>query len=374
MAVDETMLVTIEAIYDAALEPSRWPDALNSLAGLFRSQAATFWVLGGGKTPQLNKFTYINFDSAFIREYMDGMALKDPTVQYLLSHPDASIIHDGQYLNEREIDNHPYYDWHLRHTDTRYRLLGKISPGPGLQAGVALHRTRKSGRYEPFDLALFNCVYPHLQRSLMIAFRMGTLDAGYQAMADLLNREHVAMLFLDARGHMIHHNAKLEVVTQADDGIRLDSDGLVLADPGCDQHLNHMIAMALPKRASRRHGGVMQVARPSGRRPYQVSVTPVPESKAELSISPPVLCITISDPADDYADALSCVKTTFGLTSAEGRLACLLASGEELSLAAKRLGIQYETARTRLADIFRKTQTHRQGELVSLLLSAIKML
>ncbi len=47
----------------------------------------------------------------------------------------------------------------------------------------------------------------------------------------------------------------------------------------------------------------------------------------------------------------------------------LLAAGDELRVAATRLGIGYGTARARLADIFRKTDTHRQGELIKLLLT-----
>lgn len=370
---DETILVTIDAIYDAALDPSRWPAALTALAGFMGSQAATFWVLGGGREPGLSEFAYINFDSAFIREYLDGMANEDPTVQFLLSHPNDSVIHDGQYLSERDIDKHHYYDWHFKNTDARYRLLGQIRPAPAIQAGVALHRTRKAGRFDSADLALFQSVYPHLQRSLTIGFRLGTLGVRYQTMSDLLDRERIAMLLLDSRGLPLHHNAKLEALVKAADGIGMDSSGLVLADAGSDQYLSHLIEMACPTRSGRRMSGFMQVTRPSGKRAYQLFVTPVADVKTELTVWAPAVCVGITDPADDLSDALPRIKEAFGLTTAEGHLACLLAAGEDLRASAERLGIQYETARARLTDIFEKTATHRQGELVSLLLTTIMM-
>jgi DNA-binding CsgD family transcriptional regulator len=59
----------------------------------------------------------------------------------------------------------------------------------------------------------------------------------------------------------------------------------------------------------------------------------------------------------------------FGLTEAEARLADVLAAGEDLRAAALKLRITYGTARTRLAEIFQKTNTHRQAELVTLLLT-----
>ena len=50
-------------------------------------------------------------------------------------------------------------------------------------------------------------------------------------------------------------------------------------------------------------------------------------------------------------------------------MAALLASGEDLKSAATTLGITYGTARARLAEIFQKTETCRQGELINLLLT-----
>jgi DNA-binding CsgD family transcriptional regulator len=65
------------------------------------------------------------------------------------------------------------------------------------------------------------------------------------------------------------------------------------------------------------------------------------------------------------------LQSAFGLTEAEARLATLLADGIELRVAAEILGITYGSARTRLAEIFQKTETKRQGELIRLLLSTI---
>jgi DNA-binding CsgD family transcriptional regulator len=64
-------------------------------------------------------------------------------------------------------------------------------------------------------------------------------------------------------------------------------------------------------------------------------------------------------------------EQVFGLSKAEAQLAALLAAGEELRSAAGQLRITYGTARTRLAQIFQKTDTRRQVELVRLLLTTL---
>ncbi|MGQ0444224.1 MAG: helix-turn-helix transcriptional regulator, partial [Beijerinckiaceae bacterium] len=58
----------------------------------------------------------------------------------------------------------------------------------------------------------------------------------------------------------------------------------------------------------------------------------------------------------------------FCLTPAEAKLACVIARGVSPYIAARELNISKETARNQLKAVFAKTGTHRQSELVALLL------
>ncbi|MGB8901203.1 MAG: helix-turn-helix transcriptional regulator [Methylocella sp.] len=62
---------------------------------------------------------------------------------------------------------------------------------------------------------------------------------------------------------------------------------------------------------------------------------------------------------------------TFRLTPAEAKLACIIARGAPPSIAAQELKISRETARNQLKSVFAKTDTHRQSELVALLLQVV---
>ena len=59
---------------------------------------------------------------------------------------------------------------------------------------------------------------------------------------------------------------------------------------------------------------------------------------------------------------------TFHLTPSEAKLACVIARGASPDIAARELKISRETARNQLKSVFAKTDTHRQSELVALLL------
>src|SRR5947208_2110656 len=70
-------------------------------------------------------------------------------------------------------------------------------------------------------------------------------------------------------------------------------------------------------------------------------------------------------------ESIDRLRSHFGLTPAEARLALHLVTGETLRSAAAKLSISYETARTQLKNIFNKTKTRRQAELVILILTTL---
>ena len=70
-------------------------------------------------------------------------------------------------------------------------------------------------------------------------------------------------------------------------------------------------------------------------------------------------------------ESIDLLRCHFDLTLAEARLALHLVTGETLRSAAANLSISYETARTSLKNIFDKTGTCRQAELVVVIVTAL---
>ena len=70
-------------------------------------------------------------------------------------------------------------------------------------------------------------------------------------------------------------------------------------------------------------------------------------------------------------ESIDRLRSHFGLTPAEARLALHLVTGGTLRSAAVKLGISYETTRSSLKKIFAKTQTCRQAELVIVILTTL---
>src|SRR5258705_13180855 len=197
MSINERTLDVIGAFYNAAMDETLWAAALERLCDLTGSQAASFWVLDGSEQPRLPTFIFVNFDLSSVKEYLEHTASLDPTVQYLVAHPHQRVVHDGEVITEREKDKHPYYDWHNRRIETQFRLVGQTCLAPKVQAGVALHRTRKAGRYEPKDIGRFSLLHTHLERALAIGIRFGSQGAMQQVKTEWVDRSAGADLFFD---------------------------------------------------------------------------------------------------------------------------------------------------------------------------------
>lgn len=68
------------------------------------------------------------------------------------------------------------------------------------------------------------------------------------------------------------------------------------------------------------------------------------------------------------------VAALFGLSDTQARLAMLLANGRTLAESAAEIGITEQTARTYSKDIYARTGTARQGELIQRILTSVAML
>lgn len=375
MSIDERVLSVVQALYDAAMDETLWPGALRELVDFTGSQAATFWVLDGSDQPRLPTLTVLNFDPKFQESYQkDGMVPLDPTVQYLVRHPHAPIVHDGLVITEREKDRSAYYDWHSSWSDTRFRMVGQVRPAPAVQAGVALHRTRQAGRYEAPDIERFAIAHPHLERALSIGFRLGGLGAMQQCTMELLDRNPAAILLLDNNKRVVYSNRPAEELLAAQDGISYTArGGLAALRKQDNDKLQTIISRALSGTASTdsMHGGALRLHRLSRKRPYGVFVASLSGKYPLLSALRPAVCIMIVDPVRQPGLPADRLKAIFSLTDAEARLAVRLVEGDDLRSAAASLKITYGTARARLVQIFQKTETRRQGELIKLLLTTL---
>ncbi len=113
--------------------------------------------------------------------------------------------------------------------------------------------------------------------------------------------------------------------------------------------------------------GTIALTRPSLRRPLCVAVTPLPQDQGH---DQGLAILFVSDPEDQKLPSDVAIARLFGLTGSESRLVRALTEGARLEDAASQTGVTHSTARTYLKQIFAKTGTNRQSDLIRLVLTS----
>lgn len=114
--------------------------------------------------------------------------------------------------------------------------------------------------------------------------------------------------------------------------------------------------------------GVMTIDRGDGVRPLSIKVAPVHMNSSDEGSK--VAAVFIRDLAIRQSVPPEVVAKLFGLTFAEARVVVELVKGKRPQEVAEDLGVTLNTVRNQLKQIFSKTNTGRQSELISLVLSS----
>jgi DNA-binding CsgD family transcriptional regulator len=224
------------------------------------------------------------------------------------------------------------------------------------------------------QMHIFEVVLQHLSRAVRISRRLGELELEQVATMERLESLQEGALLVDASGRVVWANAAAEAMLDDADGIFLDNGRVAAAGSEMLQKLIASCAQTCLSLGG--PGGEFKIPRKHPRSPLHVTVTPL-RSKTQIADFPwigvgtPVAIVTTRDPDVDRRRREINLRRRFGLTAAESGLATEILRGDGRIAAATRRGISDATARAHLSSIFEKTGTHRQAELIRLLLDAV---
>jgi DNA-binding CsgD family transcriptional regulator len=175
---------------------------------------------------------------------------------------------------------------------------------------------------------------------------------------------------IDEEGAVIEANPSARAVIDAGDGLILANGGLAVDLGGRLVRLRELIARPEAQGTAAGAGEVtlLPVPRQPGQRPLTLLLMPL-EQTSESDARGPAALLFIGDPERSVRFDQTRIARLYGLSRAESRVAALLASGYRLEQVAESLDIAYETVRKHLKQIFGKTGTYRQAELVRMLVT-----
>ena len=284
------------------------------------------------------------------------------------------VITSQDLMPRAQLENTGFYrDW-LRPLDI-HSMVGAVFTLENDALGViGVHRPAShSGDFDEHDRRRLGMLLPHLQRAFQLRQRLQKQHLERAAASLWLDRTAVAVFVVSAKGRLVHANGRAEQLLRQQTALLVADGRLTTGPAGPAADMARQIAAAAHSAAGRaqRPGNALLIPRP-GEAPLTLLIAPLSASMAASARLPqqPLVALFAHDP-EELDLSPRTLQALFGLTPTEARIAAALALGYSLEEASEAQDIGIGTARTHLKSAMAKTGTHRQAEMVSLLLRSV---
>jgi DNA-binding CsgD family transcriptional regulator len=223
----------------------------------------------------------------------------------------------------------------------------------------------------PEHVEFTKLLVPHLQKAVQVFVRLSAAEAERDAVVSTLDSLLTPVVILASDSRILRVNPAAERLLAARDGLRREGEGLRTDSARETDALRLAVAAAARSGGHRGYhaGGVLTFSRGFGRRPLAGLVVPIAAVLPTVTAPAASVALFVTDPERVIEPSPELLRQLYGLTPKEADVALLLAQGRAPKEAAVDLGVRYVTVRNHLREVYAKTGTRRQAELVKLLLT-----
>lgn len=255
-----------------------------------------------------------------------------------------------------------------------YRILQlAFSPAADVKVVATVAKESRLG-FKLLEDAVARRLYPVLSRYIRLWWVHRAERKSAFALKAVIDQSALSIMILNRTSRLLFANARAMALLNAEDGLTVEGPTVVpiaAADRGpfaaavtAGLDSNQKLRTAQNPHES----PILQLARNGEKRALIVTALPVRASAVDSE--DPAVIVYCLDPDEDVGDLLAPVCAIYKLTAVEARLVEKLISGKTLAEAAARINIRTQTARAYLKNIFIKTRTRRQADLVRVMLSS----
>ncbi|MGA7156577.1 MAG: hypothetical protein WBY53_07010 [Acidobacteriaceae bacterium] len=389
----DTITRLVGRIYDAAASPALWPEFLQDMRETANADMAYVLAVDAGQRCDLS--IRLGFDESTIDDYQRHYLSNDTILNAFIKakgEDGGGVVKTDYFIPTAQLPCSKIFNDFIAHDGVAHHCAATFSELKlGSDAGVCLMRTEHRGRFPEETVALLAILAPHIKRAINLHQSLETARIDGAFLRQSIEAVDLAIISVNGKGEILNITAAAQKILDTCDGLKLGSMHICARVSGEGRRLLELIRGAASTGAGTTNGetvhrsirvatqasdsaqraavrgGAMLISRRPPKRPLQLVVTPFHPSNTSLDERPSAL-VFLSDPDAIPASRSSILRTLYGLTPMECRLADLLAAGNELCVAADSLKISTQTARFHLKAIFQKTLTNRQTDLVRLIL------
>lgn len=369
-AATRHLLDAVEALYDAAPNPSLWPIALGKVAACFDDVGAILeWRKDDGTFGAIVSESLAVAAREFEQRWADHNFKGERAIR-------AGLYFNGEPIADRHIGpiddaylNHPFHkDFLLKHGLGWFGGVS-VSPDPRIGVVLSIQRNFAKPQFSDAELDVVGSLGRHIEKSLRLSMRLLEAELTNLGLGEALARVGIGVFALDWSARLLFANPV--GTTLLGEVFDLVNNQLLIRIAAGRVRFETAISQTLRGDTSSlpvEPRPILVEQTSTGRR-FVIYVLPITASAISANhflthTRAIVLAIEqkLAEPADPAV-----LRDILGLTLGEARIASLVGSGLAPRTAAEHLGIAEETARNVLKRVFQKLDISRQSELAALL-------
>ena len=371
---------TLISIYDAAIDQSRWQQALDHVMEQVGSSAASLLMVTTetgkrtGAAPfalQVLSGQLARLEPKIIDYYVAHHAvLETDAWQYLRKLPPCTLLTDDVFYPDLQaIRSRPDFDYLIHHLGLFRRMTARLNDNRSWYDAIAFQWEKEIQEIPPGAIEQANILIPHVSKAFQLSHSNRQLRQRYQAVIGALDKVQIGVCIADQDGYLMIANQEARRILAMQDGIHLnEKQRLVVNDPQRDTQLRRAIDQAALTAAGRafQPGETLLINRLSNEHPFLIDVTPIRDSLGELQRNMSGAMITIIDPDNHQPFQTRRVAKAYGLSDAEVEVCRLVVDGWSNQAIADERSVSLDTVKTQVRSIMNKTATSRRADLIRL--------
>ena len=349
----------IGLIYEASIDPALWSAALQKVAETTPCVAAM--ITSHDMISQTTNFQQsYGVDPVYMRTYAEKWVKTDP-IQYaitMLEPGDVSGL--PELLDFEAFKRHPFYLEWGRPQGYNDAINIMLERTPTRFASVSLIRNHEQGFADAATIERLRLLAPHFLRAIRIGRVLDQAALKEETFFKSLDSLAAAIFLLSPQGEFVHANAS----------------ALTLIDQGVTARKIVAACQSAHKREAGMPGRTFDHLAQAGECSFKIEVgsgdvfvchkmeLAFPRARPKSALVN--LTLVVVQNVTSSARATSAVASAFGLTGREREALFGLVEIGGVTSTAVMLGLSKSTVKSHLKSIFQKTQTHRQSDLVRL--------
>jgi DNA-binding CsgD family transcriptional regulator/PAS domain-containing protein len=367
MPKGDDLLATIEAVHAAGLDASLWPKALAAVAASLGGSAAMFEVFDK-RAVRHREWYGSGVPPAAEIAYFEHYIADNPRWLFMPRQRTGDISWDYQFIDERGMNEAPFYAELLAQMDLRYFLSGVLMATPEDYACISVQRSSRLGHVQSDEIGLMERLLPHVQQAFDVARRLNGASEASKSFERAFDWIADGVAFVSAAGAVVYSNEALQAIVRRNDIVRLRKGAIEFLAVDARSRFDKALDAVRRQRAGEPPVPALTdfpVRRAADAPPYLVSVRPLARPPREGQSSARAEAIVfIRDPLKRGNAAGQMLREIFGLTEAETGVALALQSGVALEQYARTNNVSLNTVYTHLRRVREKTGCHSIADLV----------